>query len=324
MPRGTQSTQEPRVKRIEWFFKKLYLNALTLARYGKLRPDRARLVRSQRMVHIDPADPCAWKKQVTDPLRGVYPRNQRFWREVCAALSPDIALDIGLNYGECAFAPDYSPRTQVFGFEANAALKPFLDRTLAEHPQRQQIHLVFGLVGDQPGKSVEFFVDRAWSGGSTAAGPGQGRDIRDFEKRSVPTVSVDSVLASTDGRDAHPTCVVFKIDVEGYEARVLAGMKETIARTPDLLGLIEFDAAMLSRAGESVEEYWRFLQDTFHIHAFLRNDDLIDVRGWPVEQLRPFFKPDHFHTDLLLVKSAAGSAVWRYLETWPRKEPRMK
>ena len=302
------------MKQVEWFFKKLYLNALTLARYGKLRPDRAKLVRSQRYVYIDPADPCAWKKQVTDPLRGVYPRNQRFWRQTCTQLAPDLALDIGLNYGECAFAPDYAPATRVYGFEANVALQPFLERSLAEHPQRSQINLVWGLVGDHPGKSVEFFVDRAWSGGSTAAGPGQGRDARDFEKRTVPTVSVDATLAQAD---TNPNTVVFKIDVEGYEARVLAGMKETIARATSMLGLIEFDAAMLARAGENVEDYWRFLQETFHVHAFLRNDDLIDVRGWPMDKLRPHFKADHFHTDLLLVMSPPGSAVWKFVEAWP-------
>ena len=180
---------------------------------------------------------------------------------------------------------------------------------------------MFGLVGDQPGKSVEFFVDRAWSGGSTAAGPGQGRDTGDFEKRTVPTVSVDGVLAS-NGTSPAPSTVVFKIDVEGFEARVLAGMKETIARSTDLLGLIEFDAAMLARAGEDVEAYWRFLHDTFHVHAFLRSDELIDVRGWPMERLRPHFKRDHFHTDLLLVRSDAGSPVWRFVEAWPIASPK--
>ncbi|MBC8097330.1 MAG: hypothetical protein H7Y43_16110, partial [Akkermansiaceae bacterium] len=89
----------PIYPRLERAFKQAYLIPLTILRYGSARPKRARLHGSDNWIYIDPADTCAIKKVVHEPLRGKVSTNLIFWREMLAHLQPDLAVDVGLNYG---------------------------------------------------------------------------------------------------------------------------------------------------------------------------------------------------------------------------------
>jgi len=304
------------MKAIERFFKQIYLNIRTRLVYGTLRPSRAKLVRCDHYVHIDPNDDCAWKKQVTDPIRGKYPHNIRFWRETCARLKPEFALDIGINYGECTFSADYDPKTRIIGFDANEGLLPYLNKSLAEHPQKDQISIRIGLVGDRVSEGEKFYIDRAWSGGSSAGGPIRGNDTGEYEEVIVPMIRIDDCLAE---QDIESQTIVFKIDVEGFEARVLAGMESTIESTPTLIGLIEFGTELLDAAGEDIEVYWQWLQDRFDVYAFLRNGRLVDARGWSLEKLKTDFGHRRLHTDLMLLKAPEDSDARRYVGAWLEK-----
>ena len=94
-------------KEIEWWLRELWLSPRVWRRYRTLRPHKVALPDVDAQIHIDPSDRRARKKLLYDPLRGRTNRNVRFWRDFCATLEPDLALDIGANYGECIFSTDY-------------------------------------------------------------------------------------------------------------------------------------------------------------------------------------------------------------------------
>ena len=85
-----------------------------------------------------------------------------------------------------------------------------------------------------------------------------------YEKKSVASVTIDHVLKSSH---CDQEKLFFKLDVEGYEYRVLLGMQETIEQTQEILGFVEFDPTLLRRAGENVHEYWDFLRNQFNVYA---------------------------------------------------------
>jgi len=281
--------------------------------YGTDRPNVVQLPGSRTRVHIDPDDPRAWKILVTAPLFGRIARNQTYWRDACQRLAPTLALDIGLNFGECLFAAEYHRHTELHGFEANPRLKPYVKRSLIEHPGRDQMHVHFGLVAAQSGPDAEFYIDRRWSGGSTAISGLKPEEAGRYDVVKVPVISVDTVLAPR-AASRPGGALVFKIDVEGYEFQVLQGMQRSLEAPRWSVGLIEFDTALLKKAGESMEAYWAFLQERFAVFAFVRSAKAKRVREW--NELTAMFRHPEFHTDLLLVSGEGDERVDEFLRDW--------
>jgi len=290
-----------------------FQRSAVLRRYGVDRPSVVTLPGSRNPIHIDPQDPRAWKILVMAPLYGRLARNQTFWRQSCAQLNPGLALDIGLNFGECLFAADYGPRTELHAYEANPALKPYVNRSLADHPAREQMQVHFGLVSHEPGPSQTFYIDQRWSGGSSAIAGLHPEETSRYQAVQVPVVSIDSTLSQSPAARPGGT-LVFKIDVEGYEFRVLEGMQKTLSAPRWSVGLVEFDTALLKKAGESLEAYFAFLQERFEIYAFANETKATPARTW--DELRGLFRKPEFHTDLLLTAGEADEAVAKFLEEW--------
>jgi len=284
------------VKRVEHFFKQAYIEGLIWWHYGSFSPQRIQLVDSDQYVYVDPHDPRARKKIIADTIRGRFPRNQRFWREAVATLQPDTALDIGLNFGECLFSILYRPDTTAYGFDANPQLRPWVEKSLLGHPSRDQIEILFQLVSDGEKGEQEFFIDKRWSGCSTAALDSNKYDQDRYENVVVPKSSIDHELRN---RGWAGESLVFKIDVEGYEYRVLTGMRSTLSKVNRFLGLVEFDGDLLEQAGECVSEYWDYLRDSFAVFAFTRSDKWYHANKFTTDQFAKICGK-HFHTDLLL------------------------
>ncbi|HVJ84311.1 MAG TPA: FkbM family methyltransferase [Caulifigura sp.] len=302
------------IRRLRSAVKGRYQRYIVRRHYGVENPDVIQLPGSERQIHIDPADPRAWKILAMAPLFGRIARNQTYWQQACSQLAPSLGLDIGLNFGECLFSTEYSPQTELHGFEANPRLRHFVTKSRADHPAWRQMHLHFGLVSDMPADEATFYIDKRWSGGSTAIAGLKPQDSDRFELVKVPVLTVDNALAST--RASRPGgSMVFKIDVEGYEFRVLQGMRKTLEAPRWAIGLIEFDTAMLKKAGESLEEYFEFLRQRFTIHAFLKGNRATPAPATWAEFSRVFRKPE-FHTDLLLTAGEPDDRVLSFLKDW--------
>lgn len=84
----------------------------------------------------------------------------------------------------------------------------------------------------------------------------------------VDCMTVDSYLKH------HPAFApnIVKIDVEGAELRVLAGMRETLAMIPDLILVIEYCPENLAKGGITPEQYYAMLDEVGLCAEIIRKD----------------------------------------------------
>lgn len=237
-------------KRVEWYVRWLRLSPRILMQYGTLRPERSRIPGSSGEVHIDISDRRAVKRILFNSVRGRVPLNVPFWVDFVGSLRPDLAIDVGANYGECVFSTSYDEGMRAFAFEANPKLQPYLKRSLEGHPSRHKIFLVNALVDDRPKGEKSFFVHKKWSGGSMAFLDASRKE--DFQVVHVPTVSVDSVV---EGYLEGASSLVFKVDVEGFEPQVIQGMQKVLRSVSKAVGLVEIDVPVLQKLGWTLDEY---------------------------------------------------------------------
>lgn len=290
--------------RLEQAIKRAYLVPLTLLRYGTARPNRARLHGCDNWIYIDPSDPCAIKKVVHEPLRGKVSSNLIFWREFNAHLQPKLVVDVGLNYGECLFGANYAPTATLWGFEANPRLLPHLEQSRQHHPDGARITLTNCLVADQAAEGVPFLVNPAWSGSSSAVR--QMNETHEHIEFKLSARTIDSVIpaAAATGRT-----LLFKMDIEGYESRALAGFVGTLGRVKRAVGFIEFTPKFMQWAGVVPEHFLGWLEARFDIHCFanVKRRELRRVRRYADLPARPGAE---FTGDDLLLAPKEATTTW--------------
>jgi FkbM family methyltransferase len=292
----------PIYPRLERAFKQAYLIPLTILRYGSVRPKRARLHGSNNWIYIDPADSCALKKVVHEPLRGKVSTNLIFWRELLTHLQPDLAVDVGVNYGECLFGVDYPPKTRLFGFEANPRLAPYLEQSRQQHPNGQQMVITNCLVSDVLAEHVPFLVNPVWSGQSSAVREiNPGTESLEFKLFARP---LDTVILPTLKNES---VLLFKMDIEGYESRALRGFQQTLSQMKQAVGIIEFTSRFIRWAGEDPAVFFDWMRERFVIYR------LTDVKRRYVMEVPAYgalpFKhddPQCADADLILVSHDAN------------------
>jgi FkbM family methyltransferase len=293
-------------KKIESFVKSLVLAPRIYARYGSLRPTKVKLIRCDHWVHIDPTDRRATKKFVQDPLRGRVSPPSAFWNAFNKHLQPAVAVDVGVNFGECLFAVRYAERTRIFGFEANPRIAPFLEKSRQEHPDGSRMTLTHGLVSDEAAEDIPFFVNPTWSGGASAVAALNDEPGTLSFKLSARTL--DSVIP----RDlVQNQSLLFKMDIEGYESRAFGGFWQTIDAAAFAVGFIEFDSSYITAAGESPEAYFHRLEKRFDIYRLdpSAKQVLLEVGNYstlPISRAAD----GRVHTDLILVTPETPASSW--------------
>jgi hypothetical protein len=93
----------------------------------------------------------------------------------------------------------------------------------------------------------------------------------------VEAIRVDDLLAGLPvGR---LQSLALKIDVEGYEGRVLQGMTGALQRAGRFLGIVEFDGVNLQRAGTRPAEMLSFMHALGTVACFGHNGQPLVVEG---------------------------------------------
>lgn len=305
-------------KKIENTVKTGILSGLTILRWGTPRPTRVKPHAGVSEISINPDDALARKKLVHDTLRRKLRFHRMFWKQMCEQTDADMALDVGVNYGECLFTPAYRTGTAAIGFEANPQIEPYLEQSKAWHPQGDQIHLCPALVGDAHGGEAEFHIDTLWSGSSSAARLFD--EVGRYQVVSRPKVSIDGTVRE---KGLTPKGIVFKIDVEGYESYVIAGMMQTLASAQWAVGLIEFNPVFASAAGVDVRSYYERLQSDFHVYGVSPSGRVVDLSGQGIDAVGvgpdddPSVQPTTKQPfpDLLLTRGQVPQAVRQFITT---------
>ena len=247
---------------------------LILRATHRWRPDRIRLVPTGHVLHVDPADERGWR--IVEGLgRGHQPALLALWRAAIEELQPALALDVGVNYGEFLIGTRYPTGCRVVGIEPNPALAPIVDRSVRAHPDRRAITVHQVLASDAQGE-LTLSIDPLWSGTASAAATVT-RDGRPPQERTVPARTLDS-LALDPAADGP---MVFKIDVEGWEERVLAGMSGLRIRHRPAVGLIEFDPDHLRRAGSDPRTVFELASAGGDVRTVSHRGDIAPARDVP-------------------------------------------
>lgn len=222
------------------------------------------------------------------------PEITEFWRRSVMSLKPKIVLDIGMNYGEILFSTEYESTTKIIGIEANEDLEPFIKKSISNHPNSDQIQTIFALASNEEKGQHPFFVSSKWTGTSSAILNG---DSRYYKRKSVQSITVDSILVSSDSINEN---VLFKIDVEGYEDKVMKGMASVLNDANHAIGCIEFASAAMKKAGSNLQEFLDWLTTSFSIHINGCNNSLFALSQPSLAKLQEYYQKDEFHTDLFL------------------------
>jgi len=282
--------------------KRLLVSPLILARYGTLAPDAVVLPGTRHRVAINPKDERAYRRLVMDSARHLVSTPMMFWRDHVAHLQPSLCMDIGANYGECFAFGDY-PQSRCVVVEANPILLPYLERTRAAHPDADRIALVSCLASDKDGGEGELFYTEEWTGGGSAL-----RGDEYAQSARVPCRTIDAVAAEHDPRGGGP--LVVKVDVEGYEGKVLAGFSRLFERDR-VAGILEFSTTMLEKAGTAPEAVFGRLAGRFKVfRTFRRKRRLTPLADWAA--FRREFPAAHAYCDLAFFSDAGCIAPgWR-------------
>jgi FkbM family methyltransferase len=222
-------------------------------------------------------------------------RLTEFWRKAVEHYAPSLVIDVGVNYGECIFSANYHPETRIYGIEANKYLLQCIRKSREEHPNKSQIRIVHAFASDQKREEQLFYVDTHWSGTSSASYVPSHNMI---EEMLVPTITIDS-LFEEEPLESHQ--LLFKVDVEGFEAFVLKGMENLFQHCRTGVGFIEFDSHYIENSGVNMDKFLEFLQHYFTIYVYDPHDRLIKMSNVTSEKLKQLFKSDYIHTDFLLM-----------------------
>ncbi|KKI94161.1 hypothetical protein WQ54_01080 [Bacillus sp. SA1-12] len=216
-----------------------------------------------------------------------------FWKRAVDKFNPDLIIDVGVNYGECIFSATYPFNTRVYGIEANRHLVKYINKSRDVHPNKSQITIINALASDIDDEEKLFYVDKHWSGTSSASYMPSHNMI---EKESVRSITINSLCK----KDLSFKTLLFKVDVEGYEASVLKGMIDLFKMRGAAIGFVEFNSEYMEKVGMEIDKFLTFLHTYFTIYIYKENDTLVKAKHINYQELQNMFGTAYIHTDFIL------------------------
>ena len=206
--------------------------------YGKVRWTGALNSRIARSLFVRLY--FAYKWILEDSLAAFLKRNPQL-------IEHGHILDIGANIGYTSvlFSRYVHARHRVFAFEPDPTNMQILDSVILSKKLSHVIAPVAVAVGDKVGE-VELWENKGHHADHRIVTDSMREKLLAETIRTVPMVSVDSWCASHCPADS---IALIKIDVQGYEMPVIAGMKETLARNPRATVIFEYMPSMLQEMG---------------------------------------------------------------------------
>ena len=193
--------------------------------------------------------------------------------ETCAYLGSvlqdgDVFLDVGAHVGWFSMfaAALVGPSGQVWSFEANAANHAHLVQHVALN-EFGQVHPIHAAVGEAA--AVLPMLRRADNDGGHALRPDLGTVLERLDDPAFDATWCTSLDGFFGDRNLPPVRAI-KIDVEGFELRVLRGARSFLARHAVPVVIAEINHPCLAIAGTDEHELRAFMDglgyDTLFFH----------------------------------------------------------
>jgi FkbM family methyltransferase len=176
---------------------------------------------------------------------------------ISGALRPGMTIvDVGAHIGFYTLlaASKVAPNGRVFAFEPDPLLFRLLLKNIESNCLQGVVAAVDRAVSDGRLSCAPFFqvpADVARTGGSLSPAPGFACDVI-----PVDTISLDEFFA-----DKPSTVDLVKIDTEGWEKRVLNGMRGIVRLNPHIKVVIELMPHRLRGASTTPTEVYEVLQE---------------------------------------------------------------
>lgn len=176
----------------------------------------------------------------------------------------DVCVDAGCNIGQSSL-PMLRAGGIVHAFDINPDCIFATAHNCFEYQDRLHLHGDAAL-GDSVTGTVSFNHDESNAGASYVS-EGGGLPVRTLDSYKLPSLRF------------------MKIDVEGFEPRVLRGAAKTIVRCQPIM-FVEMNGPALERQGSSQEEVWRILESAGYLVQVAqdncgRGDVMYDVWAFP-------------------------------------------
>jgi FkbM family methyltransferase len=150
----------------------------------------------------------------------------------------DVFFDVGANLGyySCIAATRLTMRKRhitIHAFEPNPDLVELMRKTFTINGIEDAARITAAGVGDKPGELTLHRNDELWGSSSFRAELSRTKKANDI---TVPVITLDSYCKAHKIEKVD----VVKLDVEGYEDHVYAGMRHTVTDNPGLRLVLEF------------------------------------------------------------------------------------
>jgi FkbM family methyltransferase len=207
------------------------------------------------LIHLDARDTSVmpslvahgyWEAGVTRALLRLLRPGQRV-----------IEVGAHVGYYTVLFASRVGPTGSVTAFEPNPRATELLRRNVAANGLARAVRVVPMAVGDRPGRVTLHRLARQQ--GSSSIYPFGPEDLAAWDDEAtaleVACTSLDAFF------DAEPAPVdLVKIDAEGAEPAIIAGMTGVLERSPQVRLVVELIPASLRRAGHDPRAFLESLR----------------------------------------------------------------
>lgn len=199
-------------------------------------------------------------------------------------------VDVGANIGifSIVLAKWVGKQGHVFSFEPAPKNIELLTKTVKLN-KFENVTIVPKAVSEKSGVSSFYLVN-----GISA------HSLIDYGK-SIDKIDVDVVSLDNFFQDYEKSIDFIKIDAEGYDFKVILGMKNIIAKTQKLKILIEFDPKRLIKVGTPPQDFFWFMYN----HGFVIKDLIANkiITSDDIEETIEKYIGEPHYTDLLCEKS---------------------
>ena len=198
-------------------------------------------------VVLNPTDPV-----VSGALHfGVYEKAEtRFFQSACRDGMTFLDVGANLGYYTALATRAVGPNGRVLAVEPDPDSFGYLEQTIAANAVGNV--QAFPVAASDAPATLPLYISTDNRGDNRLYASGEDRPQVEVTARPLDALLRENKIDTVD---------LIKIDVQGYEPKVIAGLRETIAASPNLTLLTEFWPQGIDEAGEDANEFLQTLRE---------------------------------------------------------------